>query len=267
MDEELEKLIRLFEHAAALIERELLSAIGDEEPDRSRRQRLVVINGILASLRRAALGEGDESRGRAWEVIRAAYLEGLEVAQEGLRDRGESGGDLTGIDLRAARVLYESLSDSLEDAIAYVGRRANDILRRATLSEVLAGQVAGRSRRATAAALAESLRERGVSGFRDIAGREWSLARYAAMAAHTTAREAATTATLNRLAENGIDLVEWRTRPTVGERRACDLCRPRNGEVYSITGANEDYPALVDAPPLHPNCGCLVVAYVPALRR
>lgn len=255
-----EALVLLFQAAEALVEKELIRATarGAQSTARQRNQRLTEIRAILAELQtRAIVGTGT-TPGLAWEVIRHGYLEGSRRAD---RDTPKDAStDLGGIHLSAAQELYAALSGRLDDAIMRVGRQAEDVLRKVALQEILVGQLAGRNRKGNTEAIAENLRSRGIEGFTDRAGRRWKLSTYAEMVAHTTAQEANTTATMNRLAENGIDTVRWHTRPPSGKHEACEPCRKRDGKVYSMTGATEGYEVLELAPPLHPRCGCLLVS-------
>jgi hypothetical protein len=268
VDTELQRLVALFEAAASLVEKELLRALSRDAKftARQKRERLTVISAILARLRSDAIGSAKDL-GAAWDLIRAGYVEGSDRALSDLRKLGETpiGRDLSGIHLSAVQVLYESLTDALDEAITHVGRKANDVLRKATLHEVLVEQIAGRDRRGTATALEENLRSRGIEGFRDSRGRGWTLERYAKMAAATTAHEASTTATLNRLAENGIDLCKWVARPEMGRESPCDECKRLDGRIFSITGTTPGYPVLEEAPPKHPFCVCNLVPWIVGL--
>lgn len=226
-----------------------------------------MIGAILSRLRSAVVGTV-ESPGVAFDLIQAGYVEGSDRARGDLvklgRSPGEAGRNLSGIHLNAVRVLYESLTDSLDGAISHVGRKANDVLRKATLREVLVSQLAGRDRGGTATALEENLRSRGVESFEDSRGTSWTLPRYAKMAAATTAHEASTTATLNRLAENNISLVKWHIG--AGEK-TCEVCKPYDRKVFSIAGSEADagYPVLDTAPPVHPYCRCVLTGFVEGL--
>ncbi len=260
---ELNALIALFTHAEALVEKELLRAIArGAAPSaslvRERNSRLSGIRAILAHLRKETIGT--EGSGAAWDLVVAGYREGLRSAHR--TTGGDVAPSLGGIHLRAARELYSALTGNLDAAIAHVGRQAEDTLRKVSLQEILVGQLAGRREAANAEAIAENLRSRGVEGFTDRRGRRWSLSDYTSMVAATTAQEANSVATMNRLAEAGIDTVKWMTRPTVGQREPCERCKRLDGKVYSMTGQTEGLPLLEEAPPLHPRCGCILVAHV-----
>lgn len=143
--------------------------------------------------------------------------------------------------------------------MGYVGRRADDVFRRTALNELLAGTIEGGGSRQTGRNIEVALKRKGVSAFRDSLGREWSLKNYARMVARTTAGEAASMGTLNRLAENGV-LVR-----IIVAANACDECKKHKDEIYSISGSHPRYPQLEEVPPYHPNCSCLVSGYIEGL--
>ena len=82
-----------------------------------------------------------------------------------------------------------------------------------------------------------------------------SLDAYAQMVARSTTREAGNLARENQLIENGYDLVEMTTHyPT------CEKCAMFQGRVYSLTGKDKRFPALMKTAfksgyrNIHPNC-------------
>jgi hypothetical protein len=133
--------------------------------------------------------------------------------------------------------------------------------------EARTGTVAGRAAtrlRAAQAAL-DRLAGDGITGFVDTAGRRWQLASYVEMATRTITTQAALNATLDRLADHGIDLVRVTDAP--GE---CVRCRPWEGRVLSVSGRTAGYPPLVEAITaglFHPNCRHQVSAYLPGITR
>ncbi len=262
---ELERLILLFERAEAEVEKEMLRAEARwaDFTAAQRRAKRLEIRAVLAALLKAALSGTNKEPSTAFEVVRQAYEEGLRNADRGPGGVGAApiARSLSRAHTDAIEVLWENLRDRLQDAIAYVGRRADDVFRRVALDEITQGQIQGRSRRKTAGLIEQGLRNRGVRAFRDARGREWKLADYARMVSRTTAHEAATWGTLNRLAENGIDLV----RIVVAPNACKEHCQRYAGKIYSISGTHPVYPPLTEAPPFHPNCTCNVVAYVEAL--
>jgi hypothetical protein len=96
--------------------------------------------------------------------------------------------------------------------------------------------------------LAEKLKGK---AFIVINGRNYQAGKYAELVARVQLREAATEATLNSAKEYDHDLVEI---PAKGG--SCDICQEIEGQVYSISGNDPEYPALTEEnrPPIHPRC-------------
>lgn len=126
------------------------------------------------------------------------------------------------------------------------------------------------------AALQEFL-ERGVTGFTDIAGRNWKLGTYAEAATRTAVTRAYTDAKVHRAAAVGIDLFS-----VLGGRSACQHCAAWFGRIVTSTGIAgrrlvphgfEDRSIEVNVAgnledwrasgANHVNCSCLLVEFVP----
>lgn len=256
---ELRLLIAIVREAEALVEKELIRALArGTAPSTAaeRDSRLRLIRAILGRLRLDVAGP-------ARDLIRTAYDEGSESALAGVRRAGKTpvSTRLEGIHVRAVQTLLDALTDALDDAVAYVGRRSKDVFRKATLNQLVVEQITGHDRSQTAKAIEDDLRGRGIKGFKDKAGREWKLSTYAKMAARSSAVEAHTVSTLNRLAENGIDLVKVSEHP-----HPHDVCSRYEGRIFSISGTSAKYPALKEAPPFHPNCKHLLLPYIERLQ-
>lgn len=260
MSSAVNRLIALFAQAEAEITKSLMAALssGASGTAAIRSQRRAEIKGILVHLLELAVsGRPEDPAGPAWDVVRSAYRTGSERALRGAVIAGEQ--SFGGIHLDTARQLFEALVDSLRNATEYVGRKVDDEFRKATLEQTLQGAIQGKTRREQSAAIVEDLRSQGVKAFRDRAGREWSLANYAAMSARTTAREAHTQGTITRLAENGLDLVKISDH--VQDEK--DVCTTHEGKIYSISGQSDQYPpALGNLPPYHPNCKHVATPFV-----
>jgi len=89
----------------------------------------------------------------------------------------------------------------------------------------------------------------GDENFIQIGERMYNLGAYARMVARTTLREAQTQATLDQCATYENDLVEVSDHNT-----DCDICLEYEGNVYSLSGNDPEYPVLDEQPPFHPNC-------------
>lgn len=89
----------------------------------------------------------------------------------------------------------------------------------------------------------------GDENFIQIGDRMYNLRSYAEMVARTTLREAQTQATLDLCATYENDLVEISDHNT-----DCALCEQYEGNVYSLSGNDSEYPKLEEETPFHPNC-------------
>lgn len=138
--------------------------------------------------------------------------------------------------------LLGEISQSAEIAMETVkgiyglGRLESDPFRRTILSNVAAQQAAGIGTRKAAEQAVKDLTTKGLTGFVDKAGREWSLSNYCDMATRTTARQAEVAAILSK---DDHDLYKI---SNIGS--TCPLCAVYEGRVYSKSGTNPNYPPL-----------------------
>lgn len=142
-----------------------------------------------------------------------------------------------------------------------------------TVPQVMLGASTAMARKA---ALTEFL-ERGVTGFTDIAGRNWRIGTYSEMATRTAVTRAYTDAKVSRAATVGIDLFS-----ILGGRNACDHCAPWFGKIVAASGPAgwRDVPHAFEDRTIrvyvagnladwrasganHPNCSCMPVEYLP----
>ncbi|QMP84128.1 minor capsid protein [Streptomyces phage Alderaan] len=163
--------------------------------------------------------------------------------------------------------------------------RAVDDQYRAVVADVTATPLVGTGtrRQATQDAM-RAFADKGITGFRDAAGRPWQLTSYAEMAVRTSVGRAATEAHMQTLATAGVDLVVVSNSP-----RECPLCRPWERQVLTVGGPAgartvEVEHATRDGETVtvrvagsldearqkglqHPNCRHSVSAYLPGLTR
>ncbi len=131
---------------------------------------------------------------------------------------------------------------TIDGSVRTVARRIDDIYRQAQL-EATRGTIAGykTSQQATRQLQAD-LKAKGVTGFIDRAGREWSLKNYAKMAAITVTNNTFREGTKNHIQERGYDLVK-----ISNHANACGHCGPYQGRTFSISGQDSEYPPLDEA--------------------
>lgn len=202
---------------------------------------------------------------RAWctEAIPRVYVEGATMADRMITQGGfevKAGAGFGAIHQQAAQVLAENAFESLDNVAQVIGRQTNDIYRELTLENIRGTVIGYDTWQQAARNFREQLAERGVTGFKDRTGREWNMRSYAEMVARTTTMEAHNQGTVNRLAENGFDLVI-----VSSHGGACELCVPWEGKVLSITGKTPGYPTLAEAKAaglFHPRCAHAMSLYV-----
>lgn len=196
----------------------------------------------------------------------------------------ENAGTLTAAQTDIVQRLTMNLMGEITEATATVGasleamligRTTPDIFRRVGLEQVVSVEATGSGPLRMTRQFVEALRREGVTAFVDRAGRRWSLHTYGSMVLRTTSRQAEVLATLTK--DPAQDLYKISSHNTT-----CKLCAPYEGRVYSVSGTDPDFPALVDAfgkmdPTgpnslanswlnIHPNCLHVLVPWTPAGR-
>lgn len=204
------------------------------------------VNAVLKDLRAGSLQWTEE-------VIPAVYQEGIKLADAQLARLGlEAATGFGAIHQQAVQILADAAFDRLDGSIQTIGRRVDDIYRKAALETTRQAVIGYKTYRQVAKEFAADLDDRGITGFRDARGREWNMKSYASMVARTTTMEAHINGTANRIVESGRDLVKVSDHP--GE---CEKCRPWEGKVLSLTGKTPGYPTFAEARGkglFHPNC-------------
>ena len=241
-DAEVERLTKLYAHAEKGILAEVNKALLKGNNPIVLKAMLENVQGIREKLLGGA---------RDWvdQEISHFYEEGVAVADDAF---GEMAIGL--VHSHAMKILADNLYSRLEDVDQVIGRRVDDVYRSVALENATANITGYQGWRQVAENLREDLAERGITGFKDRAGREWDMESYTEMVARTSTREAMNTGTKNRLLEHGHDLA------TISENespKTCEACAEWAGVVVSLTGATEGYPTLEEAEAdgvFHPNC-------------
>lgn len=139
--------------------------------------------------------------------------------------------NLLGEILEASETAYQTAQEFFT-----IARLEADPYRKAALTQTVAQEALGTGWKQTSAKMAAELRNQGLTGFVDKAGRKWTLSNYCNMATRTTARQAEVAALLTA---DDYDL--WQIAK-IGS--TCPVCAPLEGRVYSKSGTNPDYPPL-----------------------
>ena len=255
-DAEINRLVKFYEQA----EREILVQInktllaGKKDELEYLKQMRQNIDAILRQLR-----EGNKE----WcmQAIPNVYSEGMKNADAMLKDISATvTAGFGAIHQQAAQVLAENTFQRLEDVVQVIGRQVNDIYRELALENVRGSVVGYDTWKQVANRYREQLAERGVTGFKDRSGRTWNMRTYTEMVARTTTQQAHTEGTLNRLSEQGHDLII-----VSRHRGACPLCTPWEGKILSISGKTKGYPTFEEAKAsglMHCNCRHAVSLYI-----
>lgn len=225
---------------------------------------------------RAEAGVAGARKGLAEAVELAligAQTDGIALALADLPDRDAvPPGPGRGVLLDA-----EKLTERLAQVLQQSPRLLEQTLRRAVdagAQEVLGGKV---TRLQAAQHVLDRLTSKGIVGFRDVAGRNWSLTSYTEMAVRTETAAAAIEGHTSTLQAHGVDLIMVSDSP-----RECPLCRPFEGKVLSLSGATAGglMPSVTGGPAVrvevmttltiarqqgfqHPNCTHSVRAFLP----
>lgn len=211
----------------------------------------------------------------AWSAVRGAAVTGQQAAAEELA--------ALGLDTAAERLdvagAVLDLAVTLEGTFPRVLRWAADAFR---LLAVEVEREAGGTRLQVAQRAWSRITARGVTGFRDRAGRDWALTSYVEMATRSRLARVAVDAHLQQLGAAGLDLVQVSDAP-----QECALCRPWEAKVLTREGAPgartvDVEHALIDdetvrvvvagsvaeallAGLMHPNCRHSLSGYLPGV--
>lgn len=178
---------------------------------------------------------------------------GLEALQDAILMAYNRGVALAGTDLMATgnhvAIAFGGVNTTAVRTLVTEGQRAlramtlpiqsaqasiySDVVRQ-TATRMMTGTVTRRE--ASAQALATWARK-GITGFTDRGGRSWDMASYAEMVGRTTAGNAIVQGHVDRLVDNGHDLVIVSDAP-----QECEICRRYEGRLISLTGATPPGP-------------------------
>jgi hypothetical protein len=255
-DDEVARLVQLYTEA----EREILNEINRAL---LRGNKIEYLQAMLANVR--AILEDLRNGSRQWceEAIPRVYVASTQAVDTQIIAIGQVVVGFGAIHQQAVQVLAETAYNRFDDVVLTIGRRVDDIYRTLALEAVRGSVIGYKTWQQVAKQYREMLAERGVTGFKDAANREWNMRTYANMVARTTTMEAHLQGTANRLLEHGHDLVKVSTH-----RGACEKCQPWQGKILSLTGRTPGYPTLQqakDAGLFHPNCRHAYGLYLPAL--
>jgi len=165
--------------------------------------------------------------------------------------------------------LVDETAKAFGESLSGVNRSAQTLLGKAVREQITqkiaTGLVAGDALREVRKQIKGTLQEQGLEALVDKRGSKWDLDRYAEMLFRTKAVESRNRGLVNRMVENGYDLVQ-----VSAHFGSCDRCAPWQGKILSITGSERGYDTVQFAESqglFHPNCRHAVNALVPSLAK
>lgn len=237
---------------------EILKTLSSELSDAKKKKAIADIKQVV---------QVADTKTRDWLVtgIPVSYVDGVTEADELIKKAGiKIGGVKMTVEtlktvedfaphLQAVNALisdaYTDFGNSMNGVVRGAERMFNDALRQQTRTKLLEGRLAGTSIRKIAKEVKEVIGKQGFTVLLDRGGKKWSLQNYSKMLARTHLIKANNEATVNRMLDFGIDIVEVSSHGTED-----DICLKYEGKIFSITGKSNKYPKLDMQPPFHPNC-------------
>jgi len=175
-----------------------------------------------------------------------------------------------------SRIHKEAITNLIDDIGTYfagsmtgVKRNTITLLNLAVKEEIMwkvaEGRISGEALKKIKAMVKGVFEEQGIFFLKDKANRTWTLDRYTEMLIRTKAVEARNRGLINRVLENDYDLVQ--VSDHTGE---CEMCRPWENKILSLTGKTKGYPTLDRAMAeglFHPNCKHAINTLIPELAK
>jgi SPP1 gp7 family putative phage head morphogenesis protein len=223
-------------------------------------------NAILAEVKTIVAGLNRNVYRWAKSAIPDAYEQGIDLAAERLKALNvvrhvsyDAGVHTSAVNVLVNEVALDMVSTNIgieKFFNRFIRQTQQKLIEDAEISKQIAqGVIEGQARRTVSDDLLKSLREKmGDQKFIFINGRNYRPDKYAELVARTRTREATTQGTINTSLHYGMDLVQWDIHSEI-----CEYCQQYAGRVYSISGNDENFPALKEQPPLHPHCRCVLI--------
>ncbi|MEH7223864.1 phage minor capsid protein [Bacillus sp. JJ1566] len=239
-----EKLIKLYTVASEEM-RLKINILDDGIAKRKQQQLLQHILSIISELQK----QGTEL---ATEIIEDSYRNGSDEAVEQLISQG-----VDEVEKSLKSVIHQEAVQQILDEVFYrileatdhmtadVKERIGAIVQRANERSLVQGIS---RRKATKDAIAE-LNNRGITGVVYKNGTKMPVEKYMANVIHYHQRQAHVDGSINRMVNNGEDLVYVNF---VGI--TCERCAQYQGRVYSVSGKDKRFPKLDIRPPYHGHC-------------
>lgn len=171
--------------------------------------------------------------GAVQRAIGIAYNRGIATAGAELVTAGFPYGAFAEVQSTSAvaAIVSETLA-RLTPMSFQIRRAVTDIYQQVVTQTVAQTALGTMTRREASRMVLTKLGQQGVTGFRDSAGRNWSLPSYAEMAMRSSTSNAMLQGHTDRIQDLGMNFVSCSDAP-----EECSLCRPYEGRVLSIDGS------------------------------
>ena len=182
------------------------------------------------------------------KLIEKAYKEGVDSTVADLKkvlDPDTINDTINQVDVESIEALTKVYKDNMDSTLNRIIRQTDDVYRQAVRQGVEYTTTGAGTRLEGSQKVINEFANRGVSGFRDTAGRAWNLNTYAEMATRTAVGRAQVEGNINRLTQNEINL-----GAVSAHAESCPICDPWEGQVLALNAQAEretDYPTVADA--------------------
>jgi len=254
LDEYAETVLRLFLEAEIraleILRIRLRAGVGSDDWAAQKLAELAAFRNQLAGVARDGF---QRLPAEVTKTVQAAYRQGGESAAEILVQSGVVSGtpNIAGGYGNVRRLVQETVK-GVSQARRAILRTTEDVYKRAVASEAAQVGIGTETRLGAIQRVVNALADSGVTGFVDRAGRSWALDSYVDMAVRTAVVRAGVMGKSDTCVANGDDLVI-----VSSHAEQCELCRPWEGQVLSLTGGAKGYPTVDEATAdglFHPNC-------------
>lgn len=267
-----DELVRLYQEAERILLERIARALEKDmdAPDWAERKLLQMQLLQAQTVRQVAALTGRSAEQVAAAIVKA-YNRGAAVAQADVA-RLVAGSLAPAVPpgLPAVEAIVAESLARVQLADQRLLRVTDDVYRQVIARTAPQVLLSTQTRREAAQSALNEFAERGITGFRDRAGKNWALESYVEMSMRAGTMNAAVQGNVERLLANGQDLVIVSNAP-----QECDLCRPWEGKVLSLTGISRmggvDVAGTLDEARskglFHPSCRHSVSLYLPGVTK
>jgi hypothetical protein len=269
LEEKAVTILRIYQDAETAVFSEVARRIADGiEEDGWAEQKSQEIRALRRRIQQIILQLEEDGAENVEDLIEEAFQSGHTEAVSELKELTEEDpiqSAFAKTNQAAVAAVAEETTGNLKASHFRILRTTEDhyrqIIARATGSAVAGGM----TRRQAAQIALNQFANRGITGFVDNAGRHWDLASYAEMSTRSALARSMIESHTTTLQENGRDLVIISDSPD-----ECELCRPYEGEVFSLSGSDPRYKSLsiaVSGGLFHPGCTHRTGIFIPGLTK